>query len=89
MISRLLGLLVRVLLETACLLLVAGFLLAVFGYRLSRRLVVQRPDRVERLVPAGVAFAQAAGALVDALGLRPVNRVGSTVDERGADRDAG
>lgn len=52
MIGRLLGLLVRVLLETAVLLVVTGLLLAVLSYRVGRRLVVDRPDRLERLAGA-------------------------------------
>lgn len=50
MIGRLLGLLCRVLLESAVLLLVAGALLVVFSYRIGRRVVVDRPDRLDRFV---------------------------------------
>ena len=49
MIARLLALLVRVLLETAMILLVIAALLGMFAFRVGRRTILKDPDgRLER-----------------------------------------
>ena len=49
MLARLAGLLVRVLLETALLLLVIAALLTVLAFRTSRRLVTSKDGRIDQI----------------------------------------
>jgi hypothetical protein len=63
-IVRLVGLLVRVLLEAAVVFLAVGVVLLIVTYRVGRRVVVDRPDRLSRL-----SGGQAPSGLVMLIGL--------------------
>ena len=78
MIARFLGLLVRVLLETAVLLLVAGCLFGVLAFRVSRRLVVTTADPLERL----------SGPLSALLKLKLIPKESGEMPVEGVDSDA-
>jgi hypothetical protein len=49
MILRLVALIVRALLEVAAVTLVIGLLVAVLAFRIGKRLVSDKPDRLDRL----------------------------------------
>lgn len=76
MITRLLGLLLRVLLEASVILLVCGLVLLALGWRVGRRLVVDRPDGLERVF-MGPSWVPAAMRLGEALFAQARGRVDS------------
>lgn len=65
MIVRLLALLVRVLLETAVVFLGVAVVLLVVAWRASRRVITEKPDRLDRLSGNLGGLLTVAGSLVE------------------------